>query len=60
MWTKNAAFFSHDDDKMGSVEVGNFADMCLFDNDFIAGNVEDYRTTKVATTILGGEVMYER
>ena len=60
MWTKNAAFFSHDDDKMGSVEVGNFADMCLFDNDFIAGNVEDYRTTKVATTILGGEVVYER
>ena len=60
MWTKNAAFFSHDDDKMGSVEVGSFADMCLFDNDFIAGNVEDYRTTKVATTILGGEVMYER
>ena len=22
--------------------------------------VEDYRTTKVVTTILGGEVMYER
>ena len=60
MWTKNAAFFSHDDDKMGSVEVGNFADLCLFDEDFLAGDVEAYRTTKVATTILGGKVVYEK
>ena len=45
---------------MGSVEVGNFADMCLFDNDFIIGDVEDYRTTTVAKTILGGAVVYER
>lgn len=59
MYTKNSAFFSHDDDKMGSVEVGNFADMCLFDNDFIIGDVEDYRTTKVKKTILGGKVVYE-
>lgn len=60
MWTKNSAFFSHDDDKMGSVEVGNFADMVLFDDDFIAGPVENYRTTTVAKTILGGKVVYER
>ena len=59
MWTKNSAFFSHDDDKMGSVEVGNFADLCLFDNDFVTGDVEAYRDTKVAKTILGGKVVYE-
>lgn len=60
MWTKNAAFFSHDDDKMGSVEVGNFADLCLFDHDFLEGDIEDYRTTKVFMTILDGKVVYER
>lgn len=60
MYTKNSAFFSHDDDKMGSVEVGNFADLCLFDDDFITGDVENYRTTRVAKTILGGKVVYER
>lgn len=59
MWTKNSAFFSHDDDKMGSVEVGNFADMVILDTDFIAGDVEDIRSTKVEKTILGGEVVYE-
>ena len=60
MWTKNSAFFSHDDDKMGSIEVGNFADMCLFDTDFIEGDVEAYRTTTPAKTFLGGKVVYER
>ncbi len=59
MYTKNSAFFSHDDDKMGSVEVGNFADMCLFDEDFIEGDVEAYRTTRVAKTFLGGKLVYE-
>ena len=60
MYTKNSAFFSHDDDKMGSVEVGNFADLCLFDNDFIEGPVEDYLTTTVAKTFLGGTCVFER
>lgn len=59
MWTKNSAFFSHDDDKMGSIEVGNFADMCLFPKDFITGDVEEYRTVKVEKTFLGGKAVYE-
>lgn len=59
MWTKNSAFFSHDDDKMGSVEIGNFADMVILDRDFITGDVEDIRNTKVEKTILGGKVVYE-
>lgn len=59
MYTKNSAFFSHDDDKMGSIEVGNFADMVLLDRDFIAGEPEDIINTKVETTILGGKVVYQ-
>lgn len=59
MWTKNAAWFLHDDDKLGSIEVGNLADMVIFPSDFIAGDVEGYRTTKVEKTILGGKVVYE-
>ena len=59
MWTKNAAWFLHDDDKLGSIEVGNLADMVIFPHDFIADDVESYRTTKVEKTILGGKVVYE-
>ena len=59
MWTKNSAWFLHDDEKLGSIEVGNLADMVLFPCDFIAGDVEGYRTVKVEKTILGGKVIYE-
>lgn len=59
MWTKNAAFFTHDDDKMGSIEVGNLADVVIVDRDFIAGDVEDIKNTKIEKTFLGGKVVYE-
>ena len=59
MWTKNAAWFLHDEDKLGSIEVGKFGDMVIFPNDFIAGDIECYRTTKVEKTILGGKIIYE-
>lgn len=59
MYTKNSAFFSHDDDKMGSVEVGNYADMVIVDTDFLAGGAEAIKNTKVEKTILGGKVVYE-
>lgn len=59
MWTKNAAWFLHDEDKLGSIEVGNLADLVIFPKDFITGDVEEYRTVKVSKTILGGKVVYE-
>ncbi len=59
MWTKNAAWFLHDEDRLGSIEVGNLADMVIFPYDFISGDVEGYRTCKVEKTILGGKVVYE-
>ena len=58
MWTKNSAFFSHDDDKMGSIEVGNYGDLVILDRDFIAGEPEDIPCTKVEKTILGGRIVY--
>ena len=60
MWTKNSAFFSHDDDKMGSVEVGNLADFAILDRDcFASSDPTDIRDAKVTTTVLGGKVVYE-
>ena len=35
MWTKNSAYLSYDDDKMGFVEVGNFADLLLINYEFL-------------------------
>lgn len=59
MWTKNGAYFTHDDDKMGSVEVGNLADVLIIDREFITDDPKDIMNAKVETTILGGEVVYQ-
>lgn len=59
MYTKNAAWFSHDEDKLGSIEVGNLADLVLMDRPFLSCDVEEYREMQVLKTILGGEVVYE-
>ncbi|MEG1826200.1 MAG: amidohydrolase, partial [Gordonibacter sp.] len=59
MWTMNAAYFLHSDDYLGSIEVGKLADLTVFPSDFIAGDVEGYRTAKVEKTLLGGKIIYE-
>lgn len=59
MWTKNAAYFYHDDDKLGSIEVGNLADLVVVDHEFLTDDPEDIKSLKVEKTILGGKVVYE-
>jgi predicted amidohydrolase YtcJ len=59
MWTKNSAYFSHDDEYMGSVEVGNFADYVLLDTPILEVDPEMIRTTKVVRTIVGGKTVYK-
>lgn len=60
MWTKNSAFFSHEEDKRGSIEVGNLADLVVVDRDFVKGPIDEIRNTKVEMTILNGEVVYKK
>ena len=59
MWTKASAYFSHDEDKMGSVEVGNFADYALIDTPVLEASPEQIRDTRVLKTVLGGKIVYE-
>lgn len=59
MWTKASAYFSHDDNKMGSIEVGNLADLVIVDRDFLNGEIEDIKNVKIEKTILGGKVVFE-
>ncbi len=59
MWTKNSAYFSHDDDKMGSIEVGNLADYAVIDTPILEASPEEIRATKVFMTVLGGKIVHE-
>lgn len=59
MYTKNSAYLMHADDRMGSVEVGNYADLVVLDREFLTDDPNDIRNAKVLQTILGGRVVYE-
>ncbi|MBP1737557.1 MAG: hypothetical protein H6Q60_1438 [Oscillospiraceae bacterium] len=59
LWTKNSAYFSHDDDKAGSIEVGHLADYVIIDTPLLDAEPEEIRKTRVLKTIVGGTVVYE-
>ncbi len=57
--TKNVAYLWHEEDRMGSLEVGKLANMTVFDTDFLHGDVETFPKAKVVATIVDGEVVYK-
>jgi len=59
MCTKSSAYLSHDDEKMGSIEVGNLADYVLIDTPLLEVEPEKIRDTTVLKAFLNGKVVYE-
>tara|TARA_R110002110_G_scaffold107498_1_gene268963 strand:+ start:17406 stop:19157 length:1752 start_codon:yes stop_codon:yes gene_type:complete len=57
-YTRNAAWVMHQEDIVGSVEVGKRADLVLLDRDLYRIPVEDINTTAVRMTLFDGEVVY--
>lgn len=59
MWTMNSAYFTFDEDKLGSIEVGKLADLLVIDRPILEIEPEEIEKTKVLKTYLGGKVVYE-
>ena len=55
--TMGAAFTLGLDDRIGSIEVGKFADFCVLDDDPLDAAPEALRDLRVAGTVLGGRVL---
>ncbi|MGI9329293.1 MAG: amidohydrolase [Gammaproteobacteria bacterium] len=58
--TINGAKATMSEDKVGSIEVGKFADMIILDRNLLEIPITDVSETKVLTTVMNGEVVYER
>lgn len=57
-FTSGSAYINHADDVSGSIAVGKLADLAVLDRDpFTDG---PFREARVVTTVVGGEVVYER
>ena len=59
MWTMNSAYFSNDEDKLGSIETGKLADLVVIDTPLLEATPEEIMNTKVLQTYVGGKKVYE-
>jgi predicted amidohydrolase YtcJ len=60
MYTINNAYAVWQEAIRGSIEVGKLADLVVLDRDLLTCPVAEVRQARVLTTIVGGEVVFER
>ena len=58
MWTMNSAYIANQEDKIGSVEVGKYADLIIIDTPTLEATAEEVMDTKVLATYLAGEEVF--
>ena len=57
MWTSWAADYVTKPDKIGSLEVGKFADLVIIDRDYFTIDVDDILKIRPLMTMLGGDIV---
>jgi predicted amidohydrolase YtcJ len=59
-YTLNAAYAAFQENSLGSVKVGKYADVVVLSKDILTVPEEQIPTTEVVYTIVGGKVRYKR
>ena len=57
-YTTGSAWFSRDEDKRGSLEVGKIADLAVLSRDYMTVPVEQISGTESLLTMVGGKIVY--
>jgi predicted amidohydrolase YtcJ len=60
LMTRDAAYFSFDEQNRGSIEVGKLGDLVILSDDLLTCPAERIRHIRPVATILGGKVVYEK
>lgn len=58
-YTIGAAYASCFEDKVGTLEAGKYADICVIDHNLFACDVEEIKSAKNICTIFDGKIVYE-
>jgi predicted amidohydrolase YtcJ len=58
--TSMAAYLDFNENKIGSLQVGKFADVAVLDRDYLTCPEEEIRAIKVLMTMVNGKLVYER
>ena len=57
-YTQGSAWFSHDDDKRGSLELHKLADLAVLSKDYLTVPVEQIGSVESLLTMVGGKIVY--
>ena len=57
-YTLGSAWFSFDEKKRGSLEVGKFADLAVLSKDYMTVPVDEVHTIESLLTMVGGKIVY--
>ena len=60
LYTINNAYLHHEEKVKGTLEPGKLADLIVVDHDVLTCPVGEIKDVKVLTTILNGDVVYQR
>jgi hypothetical protein len=58
LYTLGSAWFSNEEEKKGSIEVGKFADLVVLTDDYFSIDEEKIKNIQSVLTIVGGKVVY--
>ncbi|WP_454803091.1 amidohydrolase [Mucilaginibacter phyllosphaerae] len=60
LYTRGSAWFSNEQQKKGSIKVGQMADLVVLDRDYFMVEEEEIKSIEADLTILGGKVVYAK
>ncbi len=58
LYTEGSAFFGFAENKVGSFEVGKYADLAVLSDDYLTVSDADIRTITSVLTIVDGQVVF--
>ena len=58
MYTLGSAYLSWDDDKLGSIEVGQLADLAVLSDDPLTVSDTNFKKLKSVLTLQAGQIVY--
>ncbi len=58
LYTQGSAWFSSEDDRKGTLSVGNFADLAVLSEDYFAVEPDAIRSLESILTMVGGKIVF--
>ncbi len=58
LYTQGSAWFSREDDRKGTLAVGQFGDLAVLSDDYFAVDEDEIRRLESVLTIVGGRIVY--